>query len=80
MAMKIAASLVGLIAIPVPNPAVPPFFIITGFRLRLPPILFTQAIAYLLPFGIVKIGFCASCIAAINSAGTCLPFTSVWPR
>ncbi len=77
MPMKMAASLLGQIAMPLPNPAVPPFFRITG----LPPrILFTQAIACLLPFGIVKIGFCANCIAAINSAETGFPFTSLWPR
>src|SRR5438094_9245419 len=60
--MKMAASsLVGLIAITVPNPDVPPFFTITGCRFGLPrPILFTQAIACLLPFGIRWIGFCAS--------------------
>src|SRR5436190_8573683 len=80
--MKMAASsLVGLIAITVPNPDVPPFFTITGCRFGLPrPILFTQAIACLLPFGIGWIGFCASCIAAINSAETGFPLTSLWPR
>lgn len=53
--MKMAASLVGQIAITLPNPDVPPFFMITGCTFELPPtILFTQAIACLLgPFRMV---------------------------
>ena len=55
MPMKIAASLVGQIAIPLPNPDVPPFFMITRCSFELPPtILFTHAIACLLgPFRMV---------------------------
>ena len=53
--MKIAASLVGLIAIPLPNPDVPPVLHDHGCTFELPPtILFTQAIDCLLgPFRMV---------------------------